>query len=287
VSYFIPSLIHCVNHYFKLHETPNTFNQHAVNLAVDFPITRIMFPYEVGTEIIELLETTQTRSQNLTIHSTHNISNVTSIDRLFATGQVARFYSLFGCGELISAFMLQDISRDLWPQLREHWDSKIFYETPSNYWSYCVFENGLGVKSVDMPNYYVPGDVFESLGNRAWRWQGRNTQIKRNGIIVNPSVIQSVLSKHYPKNTIVVVPDYEHKNVYAFLFDVTDNKNENDFLNEFNRLLEKEIDEHHFLNLTTIMSDSRMIVGQRQSLSVLRFLARKKLMSAGNKTDIL
>lgn len=279
VNYLIPSLINCTNHYFRLHETTGTFNQHAVDLTTQQPITRIMFPYEVGTEIIELLETKQTQSQNLTIHTTHNIPSVANIDRLFSTGQVSRFFSIFGCGELISAFMLQDISQNQWPQLREHWDSTVFYETPSNYWSYCVFDHGLGVKSIDMDDYYVPGDMFEFLGNKAWRWQGRNTQIKRNGIIVNPSAVQAVLSSHYPKNKIVIVPDYDHKKIYAFLFELDSSKDEINLLNEFNTLLTKEIDQYHTVDLVQIMSDFRMIINGRQSLSVLRFLARKKLLA--------
>jgi hypothetical protein len=278
VHYFITSLIYCQQHYFKLYTGNASINQHAIDIAVDCPITRIMFPYEVGTEIIELLEIHLTKSQDLTIHSTHNIPTIAATDRLFATKQVSRFFSFFGCAELISALMMQDLTKHTWPQLREQWNSTVFYETPGNYWSYQQFENGLGVKSPDMDNFYVPGDMFESVAPGAWKWLGRNTQIKRNGFVVDPWLIQQTLEQQIKSARVVVVPDYELKKIYTFLFNTQINQSESDWLVELNHLLERKVNQHHMLDLVMVMTDNAAIsAGKQPSLSVLRFLARKKI----------
>jgi hypothetical protein len=271
VNYFLPTLSVCQHHYYK--NLNSNIDKDAINIASEMPITRIMFPWQISQTIVDELKT-QKNINKLTLHSTHTMQNTQQIDQLFATGQVERIIILFGCRELPAIFFMQDLLDTTWSTECVNWSPSIFKTTPSNFWQIEVFEDGLGVKASYMDDFYIPGDYFHQLPNGDWQWTGRNTQIKRNGIIVNPDVITTVLDRAFPSLDKLIVPDYQHKKIYGFVFNSADTE----LIDKFNQVIITTIDSQHQLDLVMCLPKKDIIGANKgTSWSPLRFLARKQL----------
>ena len=271
VNYFLPTLSMCQHHYYK--NLGNNPDKDAINIASEMPITRIMFPWQISDTVVNELKM-QKNIKKLTLHSTHTMKSTHQIDQLFATGQVERIIILFGCRELPSIFFMQDLVDTSWEFERTNWSPSIFKITPSQFWQIKIFEDGIGVKSSYMDDFYVPGDQFCELPSGDWQWLGRNTQIKRNGIIVNPDVITTVLNSAFPNLDKLIVADYQYKKIYGFVFNSTDI----DLVDKFNQVIIATIDSQHQLDLVMCLSKKDTVGANKDpSLSPLRFLARKQL----------
>lgn len=269
VNYFLPTLAVCQHHYFMIPDEP--LDNLIVTIASEYPINRVMIPWAISEQLIDRLATTKCINA-LTIQTTHAVKSVEQVDSLFATQQVNRFMILFGCRELPAIFFIQDLTPDSWKTVRDNWDPIVF-ELPNNkFWDLKVFDDGLGVKASYMEDYYVPGDVFVQLDETHWKWQGRNTQIKRDGYVVNPDTVQLLLKQHFPEIDCLVVADYQYKKLYAFVFNCADN-----LLDKFNSTIETHIDGYHRLDLVMPLEEKDMVGYKDTTLSVLNFLARKQL----------
>jgi hypothetical protein len=273
-SYFLPTLETCQHHYFKIDHRGLSLDDHAANILTSVPIDRVMIPWSVTERLIKSLTDQKCPVDQLTIQTTHTMQSIGQIDNLFATNQVARLMILFGCRELPTIFFMQDINKHNWPVKRKTWNSMVFDSTPAEFWEFAVLDEGLGVKANYMDSFYIPGDVFEQLPTGQWQWKGRNNVIKRDGHLVNPETISTVLKNHFKDVDQLVVADYEFKKIYVFVFNSTDF----DLIDQFNQTIVTEIDLYHTVDLVLSLSDKDM-VGQKadSTLSVLRFLARKQL----------
>jgi AMP-binding enzyme len=267
-SYFLPTLVHSQHHYFM--PINDTMDNHVLSLLKEFPITRLMLPYAISDQLIAGLEQA---CCPVTLQTTHAVKSVEQVDQLFATNRVDRFMVLFGCSELTSIIFLHNITPTNWDDQRSTWDPVTFDPSPVDFWDIKICEDGLGVRSSWMDDYYVPGDQFKQTLDGRWQWQGRNTQIKREGIIVNPQTVKTVLNSAFPELDIEVVADYQHKRLYGFVFGVQ----LDDLLSKFNNKIVEIIDQHHMLDLVMCMSIKDMFGLQRSSENVLRFNARQQL----------
>ena len=269
VNYFLPTLEACQHHYFGIDHNGIDVIDHALNMINSTPVTRVMLPYAVSDKFINGLPT----NRNLVLQTTHNFESAEQLDQLFDHNKVSRIFVLFGCRELPSAIFIQDIDTESWMYQREHWKSNIYDLGASNFWELNIFNEGLGVKASYMSDYYIPGDIFTKLNNNQWQWQGRNTVIKREGHVVNPDAVATVLDSCFLDLDKVIVPDYEFKKLYAFVFGT----NSSNLAEQFNTVIDKEIDVYHRLDLVMCLDKKDMIGQGRSTLSVLRFLARQEL----------
>lgn len=281
VNYLLPALATAKHHYFRIHHNQSEFFGELIKKTIsEHPINRVLFPYEVTQDLLDCLTSANTLTDNFTVQSTHTIKTVDRIDQMFNSGKISRFIIMFGCGEIPGAYLLQDLTRETWPQLRENWDYTMFSETHTGFWKLKVFDEGLGIKSIhDNNNYHVPGDVFEPCTDGRWHWLGRNTQIKKEGFIIFPAAVEELFKKEFAKFDSLIIPDYEHKKIYAVVFKNINNIDDNVLLDMFNEKIDKEINPRHRLDLVLTL-DKTFIDGmatRAPSMSAARFLARKKL----------
>lgn len=269
VNYFLPTLAACQHHYFMIPD--DSLDNIIVKVAAEFPIDRVMIPWAISEQLIDQLTTTKCINA-VTIQTTHAVKSIEQVDSLFATNQVKRIMVLFGCRELPAIFFIQDLTPDGWTTMRSTWDPVVFQLPNNTFWDLKVFDDGLGVKASYMQDYYVPGDMFIQLDEHQWKWQGRNTQIKRDGYVVNPDIVQLLLKQQFPNIDTLVVADYQYKKLYAFVFN-----NNNNLLDTFNAVIETHIDVHHRLDLAMSLSKKDMVGYKDTTVSVLNFLARKQL----------
>lgn len=269
VSYFLPTLEVCQHHYFGVDHQGIDIDIHAINMITATPVTRFMLPYAVSDKLIKGLPA----GRKFTLQTTHNLQSVQQIDQLFDQDRVERLFVLFGCRELPAPIFMQDIDIDSWAYQRESWRPDVYDLPAVDFWKLKIFDDGLGVLADYMTDYYVPGDMFISFPNKQWKWQGRNSVIKRKGHVINPDVVSVVLDSHFSNIDKLIVADYEFKKLYAFVF----GHGESDLTDQFNQVIDRDIDTNHRLDLVLGLDKKDMIGFGRSSLSVLRFLARKKL----------
>jgi hypothetical protein len=280
VNYLLPALCTAQHHYFRIqHLVDEPVDQHVRRIIEQQPINRMLFPYEVTQSLAESIAESVVLTTDLTIQSTQTLQSADRIDLLFNSGRVKRFVIMFGCGELPAAYLLQDLNQTNWAQKRLQWDHTVFTATPSDFWTYEIFEHGLGLRCSAMTNFHVPGDTFEHLPDGTWHWLGRNTQIKKQGRIIFPAAIETVLKDQFPYHDIMIIPDYQHKRVYAAVFQNRKNQSDSDLLDEFNAVIDQQADPYHRLDLVLTLNKHfiNSVPNKAPSVSAARFLARKAL----------
>lgn len=275
VNYLIPSLMSCQHHYFKI--DPLSYvevENYTKDILQRFPITRMLFLQEVSEKLIDVIN--EHAQQPVTLTSTHWIYQKKLIDKLFDHGRVKRFISMFGCRELLAPFLLHDFTADSWQAIRDEYNPMIFTRTPGRFWQ-LETQNGLiAVRCSYMQDWYLPGDQFEQLDPTHWLWTGRASQIKRNGLLVVPQVVDNLLRNHFPELKPLVVADYQHKKLYACVYPST--KNHDVLLDEFNALIAQHIDANHQVDTVLMLNrDSITGGGKDPSTNLLKFQARKQL----------
>jgi hypothetical protein len=276
--FFLATQTACKNHYYELNTSPTTSHlDHLISLLsnTEMQFTRVLLGTSLDSEFLNKLKAIP-RDLALSIQSTDSIKTIEIMDQLFDTDKIQDLTIEFGCSEAPTPYMLQQISKDSWPEARANWASNIFETLSTDFYQIELFDEGLGFKSNDMQDFYIPGDDFKQLDQRRWQWLGRKTQIKRNGQLVYPQAIQESLSKQYPQYRPYVVADYAYKKIYTFLkVDTT----EVDLLEKFNLFLAEDLDPYHQTDL--VMSIDIKIPNEKLQLEptdvVLRFLARKQL----------
>jgi hypothetical protein len=280
INYLMPMLTLAKNHYFKVNVFSGTLtpiHDMVAEIISQKPINRILFPHEVTDSTISALENVKAVGNYLTIQCTHNIVPVDRIDRMFATGNVHRFISQFGCGEIPAPYLFQILTHDTWQEQRNHWNHLVFTEPNSTFWEYQLFETGLGVRCAPMPDWHVAGDNFEKLENGNWHWLGRTSQIKREGRIVFPAAVAEVLKESFPELQTYVIADYQHKKLYSLVVSNSPVKID-ELLTSFNNIVECKIDRDHLLDLVINSKPGELTGGGKVvSEAAVRFQARKYL----------
>lgn len=275
VNYLIPSLMSCQYHYFKI--DPLSYMEvenYTQDILQRFPITRMLFLQEIGEKLIDVIN--EHAQQPVTLTSTHWIFQKTLIDKLFAQGRVRRFISMFGCRELLAPFLLHDFTPETWQVIRDNYDPMIFTRTPGRFWQTQIQNGQLAVKCDYMSDWYVPGDCFEQLDDTHWRWTGRSSQIKRNGLLVVPQVVDDLIRKHFAPLRPLIVADYQHKKLYACVYPCEQDSAV--LLDQFNNLISQHLDANHHVDTVLILDrDSISAGGKNPSTNLLKFQARKQL----------
>jgi hypothetical protein len=292
VNYLIATLIAAPQHYFK--SPPSSLELVAdfiSQMLAEVPVNRLLFTFELSDNLIDNLSLKKSMAEHLTIICTHWISDEARMDRLFSTGQVSRFISPFGCRELLSCLMQHDITPDSWANRGLDWNPAIFERVQDDFWEYKEFDGELGVRAPWSTDFYIPGDRIEHVSGRSWRWLGRNTQIKREGMVVVPDAVDGIIKTEYSKFDPLVVADYQHKKLYCIVYNNPTGQTDNELLTVFNTTIDQRIDYNHLLDLVMYLPGSTDAIDKYQvdkgrsdpSLSVLRYIARQRL---GLDTDV-
>ena len=183
---------------------------------------------------------------------------------------------MFGCRELLAPFLLHDFTRETWQTIRDEYDPMIFTRTPGDFWQLETQNELVAVRCNYMEDWYLPGDCFEQLDPTHWRWTGRSSQIKRNGLLIVPQVVDNLLRNHFPELKPLVIADYQHKKLYACVYPGP--QDHTVLLNEFNRLISEHIDANHHVDTVLMLNrDSIAAGGKNPSTNLLKFQARKQL----------
>lgn len=286
VNYMIATLIAAQHHYYKIQLDVSTMGDFFKKVLSQVPVNLLNFTFEMPDELIDAVGVEKSMADQIMVICTHWIQNPAKMTRLFSTGQVARFVSPFGCRELLSCLMLHDISPESWKNRGANWDPAIFERVQDDFWEYTLLEDQqLAVRAPWQTEFYSPGDRFEHVEGRRWRWLGRNTQIKRQGLVVRPDVVDGVLKTYHAEYEPMVIADYQHKKLYCLILKNPTDQTESQTLVSFNETVSKHIDQNHLVDLVMYIPSSKSDVlfihhtaGRSEpSLSVLRYLARQKL----------
>lgn len=284
VNYLLPTLMISENHYFKIQHGMISVGDYIGQMLTEVPVNRLLFTFELSDNLIDNLSFKKSMAEHLTIICTHWIKDEKQMDRLFSTGQVSRFISPFGCRELLSCLMQHDITPETWANRGPSWDPTIFERVQDDFWEYKLIDGEMAVRAPWQTDFYAPGDRVEHVEGRRWRWTGRNTQIKREGLVVMPDAVDGVLKSYHPEFVPLVVADYQHKKLYCLVLHNPANQTASELLTLFNDTIRKQIDHNHLLDLVIYSATSTDLLEKQHfggrldpSLSVLRYMARQQL----------